>query len=68
MNQEIVVNGRSVPLERATLDELIAEQADLPSRGVAVALNDAVVPRKAWPDIRLKAGDRIEIIKVMVGG
>jgi sulfur carrier protein len=68
MNQEIVVNGRPMPLERATLDELIAERADLPSRGVAVALNDAVVPRKAWPDTRLKAGDRIEIIKVMVGG
>jgi sulfur carrier protein len=68
MSQEIVVNGRPVPLERATLDELIAEQADLPSRGVAVALNDAVVPRKAWPDTRLKPGDRIEIIRVMVGG
>jgi sulfur carrier protein len=68
MNQEIVVNGEPVPLEGATLDELIAERAETPTRGIAVALNDAVVPRKAWPDTRLKAGDRIEIIKVMVGG
>jgi sulfur carrier protein len=67
MNQEIVVNGEPVPLERATLDELIAERAAA-TRGIAVALNDAVVPRKAWPDTQLKAGDRIEIIKVMVGG
>jgi sulfur carrier protein len=68
MNQEIVVNGEPVPLERATLAELIAERVDTPSRGVAVALNDSVVRRAAWSQTRLKAGDRIEIIKVMVGG
>ena len=68
MNQEIVVNGKPVPLERATLNELVAERADAATRGIAVALNDAVVPRSAWPRTRLKAGDRVEIIKVMVGG
>jgi sulfur carrier protein len=68
MNHQIVVNGTPVPLERATLDELIAERAEGGTRGVAVALNDAVVPRGAWPTTRLKAGDRIEIIKVRVGG
>jgi sulfur carrier protein len=68
MNRQIVVNGTPVPLERGTLDELIAERADGATRGVAVALNDAVVPRGAWPTTRLKAGDRIEIIKVRVGG
>jgi sulfur carrier protein len=68
MSQQIVVNGEPVPLERATLEELVGERADAASRGIAVALNDTVVPRKAWPGTRLKAGDRIEIIKVMVGG
>jgi sulfur carrier protein len=68
MSQQIVVNGEPVPLELATLEALIAERVDAASRGIAVALNDAVVPRAAWPETRLKAGDRIEIIKVMVGG
>ena len=68
MKEEIVVNGEPVPLERATLAELIAERANGATRGIAVALNEAVVPRRAWPQTRLKAGDRIEIIKVMVGG
>jgi sulfur carrier protein len=68
MNQEIVVNGTPVPLEQTTLAELIAERADGATRGVAVALNDAVVPRGAWPTTQLKAGDRIEIVKARVGG
>ena len=37
-------------------------------RRVAVALNDAVVPRGAWPETRLHAGDRVEIVKITVGG
>lgn len=68
MSQEIVVNGEPVPLQRPTLHALIAERIDPGARGVAVALNDAVVPRAAWPNTRLKPGDRIEIINVMVGG
>jgi sulfur carrier protein len=68
MKQEIVVNGEPMPLEQATLAELIEQKASAGRRGIAVALNDAVVPRRAWPATRLKAGDRVEIVKVMVGG
>jgi sulfur carrier protein len=68
MKQEIVVNGEAVPLELATLAELVEQKASAGRRGIAVALNDAVVPRRAWPATRLKAGDRVEIVKVMVGG
>ena len=68
MKQEIVVNGESMPLEQATLAELVEQRASDARRGIAVALNDAVVPRRAWPATRLKAGDRVEIVKVMVGG
>ena len=68
MKQEIVVNGESMPLEQATLAELVKQRASAARRGIAVALNDAVVPRRAWPATRLKAGDRVEIVKVIVGG
>jgi sulfur carrier protein len=68
MRQEIVLNGERMPLEQATLAELVEQRASAGRRGIAVALNDAVVPRRAWPTTRLKAGDRVEIVKVMVGG
>ena len=68
MKQEIVVNGEPMALEQATLAELVEQRASAARRGIAVALNDAVVPRRAWPAIRLKPGDRVEIVKIMVGG
>jgi len=65
----IRVNGDSEPLAVATLDALLAEKAvDTQQRGIAVALNGAVVPRAAWRDTALKAGDSVEIVRARQGG
>ena len=37
-------------------------------RGLAVALNGAVVPRAAWPSTTLREGDRVEIVRARQGG
>jgi sulfur carrier protein len=65
----IHVNGQIEALAAATVSALLAakEIAGAP-RGIAVAINGAVVPRAAWPDTRLTAGDRIEIVRVRQGG
>jgi sulfur carrier protein len=53
----------------ATLDALLAEKAvDTQQRGIAVALNGAVVPRAAWHDTALKPGDSVEIVRARQGG
>ena len=65
----IRVNGESEPLAAATLAALIAEKAfDTAQRGIAVALNGAVVPRTAWTETSLKAGDHVEIVRARQGG
>jgi sulfur carrier protein len=65
----IRVNGQDEPLGVATLDALLAEKAvDTGQRGVAVALNGAVVPRAAWPQTKLNPGDSIEIVRARQGG
>jgi sulfur carrier protein len=67
--QTIRVNGESEPLEAATLAALIAEKAiDTAQRGIAVALNGAVVPRAAWGETKLKPGDSVEIVRARQGG
>lgn len=38
------------------------------TRGVAVAVNQAVVPRSAWRAATLNEGDRIEILQARQGG
>jgi sulfur carrier protein len=67
---EIRVNGESEPLgARKTLETLLAEKAvDTGQRGIAVALNGAVVPRAAWPGTQLKPGDSVEIVRARQGG
>jgi sulfur carrier protein len=68
-NPVIRINGESEPLGAATLEALLAEKAvDSGQRGIAVALNGAVVPRAAWRDTRLKPGDSIEIVRAKQGG
>jgi sulfur carrier protein len=65
----IRVNGESEPLAAATLESLLAEKAvDTRQRGIAVALNGAVVPRAAWPNTQLRPGDSVEIVRARQGG
>ena len=65
----IWVNGETEPLAAATLAALLAEKAvDTDQKGIAVALNGAVVPRAAWPETALKAGDNVEIVRARQGG
>jgi sulfur carrier protein len=66
---EIRVNGEFEPLGATTLEALVAEKAaDTAQRGIAVALNGAVVPRAAWRDTQLRPGDSIEIVRARQGG
>jgi sulfur carrier protein len=66
---EIKVNGEATPVAVATLAELLASRSvPAKGRGVAVALNETVVPRAKWPETRLEPGDRVEIVRPIVGG
>jgi sulfur carrier protein len=70
MQNEIHVNGESEPLgANTTLEALLAEKAvDTGQRGIAVALNGAVVPRAAWSATALRPGDSVEIVRARQGG
>lgn len=70
----ITVNGeaRTVP-EGYPLTALLRDLEIDPSdeevtSGVAVALNDSVVRRQDWDDVRLAEEDRIEVIQAQPGG
>jgi sulfur carrier protein len=38
------------------------------STGVAVAVNDDVVPRASWSTTALRPGDRVEVLTAVQGG
>jgi sulfur carrier protein len=65
----IRINGENELLVAATLAALLEEKAvDVAQRGIAVALNGAVVPRAAWPQTPLRPGDSVEIVRARQGG
>jgi sulfur carrier protein len=64
----LTVNGAARELPGpATLADLVAELTRA-AAGVAAAVNEAVVPRSAWPATELAAGDRVEILTAVQGG
>ena len=52
----------------ATLHALMEELGLAARNGIAVAVNDAVVPRGAWPARALASGDRVLVIRATQGG
>ena len=66
---QIRINGQDETLSVPTLAALLEEKAvDTAQRGIAVALNGAVVPRGAWKETSLRAGDTVEIVHARQGG
>lgn len=69
--QTVTINGeeRRVPYGIRVPDLLRAVDLDPDqARGIAVAVNDEVVPRREWVDHVLGEGDRVEIVTAKQGG
>ena len=65
----IQVNGQPLSLSTENLAALLDERGvNAAGKGIAVALNGAVVPRAAWGETRLRAGDTVEIVLARQGG
>jgi sulfur carrier protein len=64
----IVVNGE--PRTVAAGDTVAALLAALGTepRGVAVAVDGEVVPRRTWPDATFGGGEHVEILSIAQGG
>ncbi|MBV8537581.1 MAG: sulfur carrier protein ThiS [Alphaproteobacteria bacterium] len=66
---EIVLNGSARTVRAALpLEHLIAELAPASTQGLAVAVNDAVVPRAQWTRRCLQPHDVVEIVRAARGG
>jgi sulfur carrier protein len=66
----LTVNGKSRRVRPETTVAALLEDLgfNAAARGVAVAVNDAVVPKSTWPEKRLTEGDTVEIIHAVQGG
>lgn len=64
---KVKINNTPTDTQAATVAELAAEQ-QLPDKGVALAVNNDMVPRTEWSTRKLCEGDDVVILKAFCGG
>ena len=64
---QINVNNKPINTEACDLSTL-ANELSLPEKGVAVAVNNKMVPRMLWAETPLSEGATVVIIKAACGG
>ena len=64
---KLKVNDKEVETGATHLSQFSQEQ-NLPTSGIAVAVNNRMVPRAEWNSYVLNEGDTILIIKAVCGG
>ena len=66
-NMDIKLNNKKTSTTSCNLQEL-AQEMNLPEKGVAVAINNQMIPRAEWADTPVTEGADIVIIKAACGG
>jgi len=65
----VIYNEKQLKIENNSfLSKLLETMGITSPKGIAVALNYAVVPRDEWAIISLKDGDRIDLLQAIQGG
>lgn len=64
---ELIVNGEMKRAKALNVRALLAE-LEYEGNFFAVAVNQAVVPRRSWDEPVLRDGDKIEIVSPRQGG
>lgn len=63
----ITINNKSTDTQAENLSQLAAK-LELPQKGVAVAINNRMIPRTDWKATALAENDKVVIIKAACGG
>ena len=66
---KLQVNGAPYDWPGGSLVALLrSEGFDPDKRGLAVAVNGAVVARRLWSETDVREGDKVEIVRAVAGG
>jgi len=66
----VTVNNQSVELTtgQPTLGQLLQQLQFGEKKGIAVAIQDEIVPKSTWPTYPLQENDKVTIIQATQGG
>lgn len=64
----IALNDQPIDCADAVTLQMLLEQKALLTAGIALAVNDAIVPRGQWSEHTLQDGDSVLLFQVIAGG
>ncbi len=64
----INVNNQSQSISENSSILILLEQLNIVTSGIAIAINNEVVPKEKWNTIHLKQEDQVTIIQATQGG
>lgn len=67
---QITLNGKTATIRAGETLAALLRRHDIAddATGIAVAVNDAVVPKREWRERALESGDAVEVIRAVQGG
>ncbi len=65
---KIIMNDTPIEISGSSLVLALSSSGINDLKGLAVAVNDTVIPRTAWENFALKENDTITIIRATQGG
>lgn len=65
---EIIVNGEPRQITAGSSITDLVTTMELAAGRLAIEFNLSILPRAAWPETRLQAGDKLEIVHFVGGG
>ncbi len=68
MSKKITFNGESYIFDEPLMLSQLLEKHEIKGKGIAVALNEAVIPKGKWGEQAVQSGDSIEVITAIQGG
>lgn len=65
---EVTINGEARQITAGSSVTDLVTLLELTAGRLAIELNLSIVPRAIWPETRLQAGDKLEIVHFVGGG
>ncbi|MFA1476980.1 sulfur carrier protein ThiS [Corynebacterium diphtheriae] len=65
---DIYINDTLTTIESPRLTEIISNHCNGIRPGIAVAINQRVIPRSQWDTTTVTAGDHLDILTAVQGG
>ena len=65
---QIIVNNKAMEMAEGSTLSTLAEALRLPEKGVAVSVNNQMIPREEWSATSLQEGAQVVVIKAACGG